>query len=170
MIDYLQKTHHFYINKKLPEIEQSVHNLNRQAPGDALVQYLEVFFQNLKKDIITHLKEEEKYLFPYIMTLDKALKNEIDNDEAVNFMERFNITAFEANHDDTVENKILEVRRYIVQYCHSVKDLSPYRILLSQLDVFEEDLRVHGKVEDDILVPLGKKMEELIVLESSAKG
>ena len=155
IIDYLKKTHKYYLNKRLLEIEQSI---TVTYSNEALKNLLQQFFLQMKEDLINHIREEEGTLFPYINTLYKAFNAE----EKLTFSDKlknYSLELFEASHNDEVENNILEVKRYIIESSASVVELSPYRVLLSQLDSFEQELRIHALVEDEILIPKARVLE-----------
>ena len=44
ILDYLEKTHRYYLNKKLLEIEQSITNLQSQSPENLLLPFLKSFY------------------------------------------------------------------------------------------------------------------------------
>lgn len=159
IIDYLKKTHKYYLNKRLLEIEQSI---TLSYSNEAVREFLQKFFLQMKIDLVEHIRHEEGTLFPYINNLYKSFSK----GEKLNLNDKFkdfSIASFEASHSDDVENNILEVKKFIIQSSPSVVDLSPYRVLLNQLDSFENELRIHALVEDEILIPKAKVLEQEIL-------
>lgn len=156
IIDYLKRTHKFYLNKRLLEIEQSI---TISYSNNKLKEFLHNFFLQLKSELVSHIQHEESMLFPYIQYLYDHFKDK-DNNTLPERLNNFSISSFEASHSDDVENKILSVRKFIVEYNKDVVDLSPYRVLLHQLDIFEHELRVHALVEDEILIPKAMVLEK----------
>ncbi len=73
LADYIEKTHHRYIEKKIPEIIPflrkvvSVHSGNHPELTE-----VEQLFSDSAQDLSAHLKKEELMLFPYIRLLVKA--------------------------------------------------------------------------------------------------
>lgn len=156
IIDYLKKTHKYYLNKRLLEIEQSI---TLSYSNEAVREFLQKFFLQMKSDLVEHIRHEEGTLFPYINNLYNSFSKG-ENVELSEKLKNFSIASFEASHSDDVENNILEVKKFIVQSSPSVVDLSPYRVLLNQLDSFENELRIHALVEDEILIPKAKVLEQ----------
>ena len=68
MVDYLKRSHRYYISKRFPEIEQTIINIKRQEPT-LLVNFLDRFLHQYKEDLINHFEIEEKILFPYALKL-----------------------------------------------------------------------------------------------------
>jgi regulator of cell morphogenesis and NO signaling len=88
-------------------------------------------------------------LFPYI----KALYHRLD------IRSDFSIKHFIEHHSDTVELQISEVKKHIVRAQQSAYEIFPFRVLLKQLDEFEKDLRIHAKIEDEVLIPKALELE-----------
>jgi regulator of cell morphogenesis and NO signaling len=149
ILDYLEKTHRYYLNKKLLEIEQSITNLQLQSPENQLLPFLHSFYNWVKDNLIFHIKMEEEQLFPYI----KALYHRLD------IRSDFSIKHFIEHHSDTVELQISEVKKHIVRAQQSAYEIFPFRVLLKQLDEFEKDLRIHAKIEDEVLIPKALELE-----------
>ena len=71
----------------------------------------------------------------------------------------YNIGIFSRKHDHEVENKLAELKNIILRYYST---LMPYRMYDVLVDLYncEEDLKQHAQIEDHILVPLIKRLEE----------
>lgn len=169
LLDYLQKTHYYYLFKKLPEIEQSIYSLLKNYEQEhPLLPLLTQFFTEYRNDLVTHFKAEEKQLFPYICFLEKAQKNL----EILPFFKRtryYNINKFITGHHDTEED-LSEVREIIQQYSAPENGESLYRVLLHQLQTFEQDLKVHAMTEDEVLIPKALEIEQQLLLQLEQKA
>ena len=169
ILDYMQKTHHYYLFKKLPEIEQSIYallkNYEREHP---LLPLLKQFFTDYRNELVSHFKAEEKQLFPYICFLEKSAKNL----EILPFFERtqyYSIQKFITGHHDT-EDDLKEVREIILEYSAPTKNESLYRILLHQLETFEHDLTIHALTEDEVLIPKALELEQKLMMKFEQKA
>ena len=158
ILDYLVKTHRYYLNKRLPEIEQQLTQLS-SSPGE-LSETLASVFSWLQKNMEKHFRIEEKSLFPYIEALEKVKNNENRLIDLKETYKDFTVQRFIETHHDEVENKISEIKKYIVRSLSTMEELFPYRILLLKLDQLEKDLRLHAQVEDDVLVPMALEWEK----------
>jgi len=159
IIDYLQKTHKYFFRKRLLEIEQSI---TQSFENEKVALFLQQFFLDTKKGLIEHVAYEERQLFPYIKALSALENKHILPSELKEIYGDYSIQVYEQNHDASVENRILEVRKYLVQIHESAESLFPFRVLLNQLDSFEKELRIHALVEDEVLIPKARLAERFV--------
>ena len=84
-------------------------------------------------------------------------------------MKSYSISTFIAEHND-MENDLAEVRKVIVDYspAYSITPF-PYRIFLIQLQLFENDLRKHAQIEDEVLVPKALHLENELLSEAQGR-
>lgn len=70
ILDYLKKTHSYYITTQVPLIEKLLNNLLRQRPSDARnLRLIKRFFAEYKRELFDHLDREEATTFPYVKTV-----------------------------------------------------------------------------------------------------
>ena len=153
IIDYLVKTHRFYIETQLPEIEQAILNIYHQIPENNTIPFLITFFNWIKNNLLFHISKEETQLFPYIEALEN---NTLDQG-------KFSIIDFTENHSDEVEVYINEIKKQIINSKKSSCELFPYNVLLRKLDSFEKDLRIHARIEEEVLIPLALSLENKLL-------
>lgn len=170
IMDFLSKTHDYYLDKKLPEIEQSFYHLFLQYKDThPLLILLSNFFIAYKKELTKHIQREEEILFPYIQSLIKARCQGFKSDELLEIMKSYSIGTFIAEHND-MESDLANVRKVIVDYspAYSITPF-PYRIFLIQLHLFENDLRKHAQIEDEVLVPKALRLENELLSEAQGR-
>lgn len=164
IVDYLRRTHSLYLTKKLGEIEQSIDILLKNYEDNhPLLIILKRFFQEYKAHLTAHIKFEERALLPYIDNLIKADKGNAQKLESLSEQKDFRIKTFIESHSDT-EDDLTEVRKTILGYNPPATNQTPYRILITQLEMFESDLRVHALIEDQVLVPRAQQLEQTLGL------
>lgn len=162
IVDYIRRTHRLYLSKKLGEIEQSIDILlDNYKNNHPLLIVLKTFFQNYKAHLTEHIKYEERHLLPYIDGLIEASKGNTQKLQAITNSQNFRIKTFIESHSDT-EDDISEVRNTILSYNPPDTNQTPYRILITQLEMFESDLRVHALIEDQVLVPRSLDLEQTV--------
>jgi regulator of cell morphogenesis and NO signaling len=153
LLNYLRKTHEYYLSKKLPEIEQSLNNLlSDYTDSDPLLTSLSRFFMTYKRALTKHISDEEDLLFPYIEYMLKLKQHGPLLIKPLEKLKGYSIHSFILHHDE-VEKDLMEVKKIIVKYSPELSTSMPYRIFLIQLDLFEKDLLRHAMVEDEVLVP-----------------
>ena len=160
VVDYIQRTHKYYLSKKLLEIEQSIYILTRDySDHHPLLPLLSQFYNNYTAHLTEHIDQEEHELLPYIGKLSKAMASPHDAIRYSKDIFKYSIQSFIDHHDDT-EQDLSDIRRVIRAYDPPKTNQSPYRILLAQLKSFEKDLCVHALIEDHVLIPRAMKLEE----------
>src|SRR5215472_8173978 len=66
IVDYIQRTHVYYLEKKLPEIEQSILLLSGHYDSrHPILAALQNFFHRYVTDLSEHIHAEESQLLPY---------------------------------------------------------------------------------------------------------
>jgi regulator of cell morphogenesis and NO signaling len=159
VVDYIQRTHGYYLQKKLPEIEQSILLLSGlYTSSHPILAALQNFFRRYCLDLTTHINEEEKDLLPYIVLMRNAAAGTRFLSEYVFAAQQYSIARFLNDHHDT-EDELRDIRDTIRLYQPPVTNESLYRILLSQLEAFELDLHVHAHMEESVLIPKALTIE-----------
>lgn len=159
IIEYIQRTHVFYLQKKLPEIEQSILLLSGvYTSHHPILIALQDFFQEYCQDLTNHIQSEERMLLPYISQLCRSTLLSGPYSEYLLARTKYSIAGFMAAHDDT-EDELKDIRRTIRLYEPPTVNASLYRILLAQLEAFERDLCVHAHIEDEVLIPRALQLE-----------
>lgn len=165
ILDYVRRTHRYYLTKKLPEIGQSIELLLMDySDSHPLLYVLRSFYLSYKADLAHHIGDEEKNLLPYISMLHRA--NSRANASAILFhTHAFSLRNFINLHADT-ENELSQIYETIRQYQPPATNQTPYRVLLTQLQVLEKDLAVHAVIEDRVLIPRALRLEEELAAAS----
>ncbi len=156
IVDYIRKTHDYYLHRKMFEIEQSIHLLMRSYPEThPLLVILHNFYTSYTQHLSSHIEAEEAQLLPYILHLEKV------NEGKASFQaypSSYSLNRFLVHHQDT-EKELEDVRSAILEYSPPPTNETLYRILLSQIEVFEKDLSVHALIEDEVLIPRAMELE-----------
>lgn len=156
IVDYIRKTHQYYLHRKLLEIEQSIELLLKAYPeAHPLLVILQGFYASYKQHLTQHIEVEEEQLLPYIQHLDK-----VDSGKASfqAYPGAYSLSRFLVHHHDT-EHELTEVRKAMLNYSPPPANQTLYRILLSQLEILEKDLTVHALVEEEVLLPRAMALE-----------
>lgn len=159
ILRYLTNSHRYYLGKRVPEIEQLLSQLSAQNLN--VPAHLVSFFSWMRQNMEKHFRIEEQSLFPYIEAFERLSKGENAADIRSKFKE-FSIQRFTDTHSDEIEDQLSEVKKQIIRSFVSLEALFPYRVLIQKLDLFEKDLRLHARVEDEVLVPKALEWEKLL--------
>ena len=159
IIEYLRKTHKHYLFKLLPQMEQSIAQITSKFstihPDLLLLSFI---FLQFKGELEDHIQKEEAMLFPYLENLLKVKQhgqsywNHLFNDYSIHYF-----------MEDHTENETVFDRIRNILTGSSIQEIPmPFRIFLIQLDMFENDLHIHSKVENEILIPKGYYLEKML--------
>lgn len=159
LLDYLKKTHKYYLSKKLPEIELSIAGLREHFEETHPLQVvLGELFLNYKNSLISHIEMEEEKLFPYI----EYLVEKSNDASPINEMfQSYSIAALLQGHED-VEEQLVSIKKIITNFTESTGEVMPFLIFLNQITNLEKDLNKHAMVEDEILLPKAINLEKNI--------
>jgi regulator of cell morphogenesis and NO signaling len=158
ILQYLRVTHNYYLNKQLPELELAIDQLSHQEVE--VPEYLVKFMAWVRSNMEKHFRIEEQSLFPYVEMLEDVVNAQGDIKAFKTKFKDFTVERFEATHDDTLENQLDEVKKQIVKSFASFEKILPYRILIQKMDALEKDLRLHARIEDEVLVPKAQDWEK----------
>jgi regulator of cell morphogenesis and NO signaling len=159
IVDYIQRTHEYYLQKKLPEIEQSILLLSAHYHSShPILAALRNFFRAYCQDLTHHIQEEESKLLPYIVSMCRARQEAALLSRYTLAQMRYSVARFVDEHHDT-EDELRDIRATIGLYEPPVTNASLYRILVAQLETFGHDLQVHANIEEGVLIPKAQKME-----------
>ena len=165
LIDYIIETHHEYIEEKTPILQMYLDKLCK-VHGDRHPELFEInnLFKISASELLYHLKKEENILFPFIKTMQNALKtNEI----------------IEQPHFGTVENPIAMLKEdhenegnLFVKIAELTNDYTPpadacetYKVTFAMLKEYEQDLHKHIHLENNILFKKAITLEENFLVE-----
>ena len=160
LIDYIEKKHHRYVEEKSPILLAYFDKLCK-VHGESHPELFEVntLFQICAGAMAQHMKKEELILFPFIKKMYNSLSENV---------------AIEQPHFGTVDNPIAmmmdehdnegERFRRIVDLTNNYTPPSDacgtYKVAFAMLQEFEQDLHKHIHLENNILFPKAKEMEE----------
>lgn len=159
LIDFLNKSHKYYLDEKIPGIEAFINELGKSNNLDTETFLLLMnFFTEYKQELSSHISKEESTVYPYVIKLEQAIVSGHIDAALLNEMETYSITDYEEEHDD-VEEKLFDLKNIIIKYLPSSGNDRLYFNLLKELFELENDLKDHSRIEDLILVPKVEAME-----------
>ena len=160
LADYVEKTHHRYVEEKTPVIQTFLDKLCKVHGGrhPELFQ-IKALFDESAKELGAHLKKEELILFPFIRNMVKA---------------KVSGTAIEQPHFVTVQNPVhmmmdehsqegerfRQIAKLTDGYNPPADACNTYRVAFAMLKDFEEDLHRHIHLENNILFPKAIRLEK----------
>lgn len=150
LVPYLEKSHKYYVNKRLPHIERHLDDIAQQL-GGRIGQVFISFFQEYKKEVEEHFRHEENKVFPHIRAL-MAGKEDTS----------YNIGMFLHTHSD-IEAKLDDLLNIVFKYLPPKVDDDNVLDVVYDILRLSEDLKKHTFIEEKIMVPLVQHLEHAIL-------
>jgi regulator of cell morphogenesis and NO signaling len=159
LVSYLNKSHSYYLENKLPGLEELIKKLEKNSRLDEdTYLLLKNFFSEYNREFIQHINREEEKVYPYVLLLEEAIETGIVSAELLKQMEDYSISDYEAEHED-VEEKLYDLKNIIIKYLPEQESDELLFKILKELFELENDLNDHSRIEDLILVPKVEAME-----------
>ncbi|WP_158837639.1 DUF542 domain-containing protein [Polaribacter sp. L3A8] len=164
LIDFLVNIQHEYKEENillLKEYGEKVANLYSQEYKELLK--INRLIQKIADNILEHMRNEEKTIFPYIKKLVEA-KNKRTSVNTNNSPLNSPIESIEDEHE-----KVTKIFKKISKLTNNYKipenTCISFKVLYLKLQQFEELLLNHIHIENNILFPKAKKLEKSLLLD-----
>ena len=150
LVPYLEKSHKYYVDKRLPHIELHLDAI-AQKLDNRIGKVLTSFFGIYKKEVEAHFLHEEKEVFPHIAGLMAGKRD-------TSYM----IGEFIHTHSD-IEGKLDDLLNIVFKYLPPEVDDDNVLDVVYDILMLSEDLKKHTFIEEKIMVPLVKHLENAIL-------
>jgi regulator of cell morphogenesis and NO signaling len=163
LCNLIEIKHHTYVKENIPVLTEYVNKV-AQVHGEAHPELLDIqyLWRDIANELIDHLSKEELALFPYVRKLVLALKSG-DKFTPPPFASIVHpIKMMESEHEFAGSHfhKIAELSD---NYTTPDSACNTYKALYSKLEEFQDDLFLHVHLENNILFPKAKKLEEVVI-------
>ena len=158
LIDFLVNIHHEYEEENilfLKEYGEKVANIYGREYKE--LKEINHLIQEVTDDILEHMKNEERILFPYIKKLIRA-KNKNTHIDTKDSPLNGPIDSLEDDHEE-VGKTFKRISKLTNNYFIPEDACISFKILYLKLQQFEEELYKHIHIENNILFPKAKKLE-----------
>jgi regulator of cell morphogenesis and NO signaling len=163
VIDYVRKSHSYYLTYKMPQIGRMIQVLSNGAEPEQRKQLklIERFFTGYKAELVEHIQEEEDVVYPYALSIDSALIESRITPDIVESIRKNSIVDYAERHNN-VEDKLYDLKNILIKYVIPARDSALSDALLVELFRLERDLNDHARIEDKVLFPKIKMIEASI--------
>lgn len=160
LADYIEKTHHQYVEAKSQEIKPYLNKICR-VHGDRHPELFEVQdqFSASVADLTVHMKKEEFILFPFIRKMAKA-KRENTRIEMPHFGTIQNPINMMNQEHEVEGDRFRKIQELTNNYTPPQDACNTYRVTFALIDEFEKDLHMHIHLENNILFPKSIELEK----------
>lgn len=160
LADYIVTRHHSYVQKNIPFLKQNLDKIAEVhgANHPELVEVGDEFYQSAG-ELTMHMQKEELLLFPYVKQMEQAKKENKDLPSPSFGTVANPISAMMAEHENEGE-RYERISKLTNHYQIPEDGCTTYEVTLKQLADFEKDLHRHIHLENNILFPKAKILEE----------
>ncbi|MGC9341556.1 MAG: hemerythrin domain-containing protein [Bacteroidales bacterium] len=163
IVDYLEKTHDYYLSEKIPELEKMIDEMVlKSGAGDQNSELVKNFFREYRTELENHIEREELKVQPYVVEVEKAYEKGVLDEALRQKISEYSINDF-ANEHDNVEEKLYDLKNIIIKYLPPCPDKPLCNRILMELFRLEKDLNAHAELEDKVLIPKVSIMEETLL-------
>jgi regulator of cell morphogenesis and NO signaling len=158
LCNYIEETHHAYINDKAPFIQQKLEKLCN-VHGDNHPELFEVkeLFDGAVGNLTAHMQKEEMILFPHIRNLVKAKNGQIDEVPGMgNILGPISVMKQEHEIEGERFRKLTGLTNH---YTIPDDGCNTYEVTYKALKNFDKDLHRHIHLENNILFPKAIELE-----------
>lgn len=151
LIMHIENIHHSYVKESLPMLMEYAEKVAR-VHGHHYTELLEIkeLTEDLNHDLTTHLGKEEKILFPMLRRLFLAKANGENLDQHLPISEP--IAAMFKEHDQA-GSILSKLETLTLGFEPPEGACNTFRAFYAKLSEFEQDLKLHIHLENNILFP-----------------
>ena len=147
LMEYLKRAHTYFLDYNLPAIRRRLIDAIDCSGADDVAFLILRFYDEYVTEVRRHMEYEDTTVFAYV---ERLLQGQLDN--------QYTISTFADKHDH-IEDKLNELKDIIVRYYpQQANDL--LNSVLFDIINCEADLTQHRRVEDQLFVPVVKRLEE----------
>lgn len=149
MMRFLRLAHAYYTDFLLPDLRRKLAGILSKVPDAKLSSLLMRLFDTYSAEVQRHLSYENKVLFDYV---GRLAGGEVE-------METFNLSNFISQHDN-IDVHLSELKNAMIRYFPAGQDVREVNQVLYDIFAFEDDMRSHCEIEDNLLIPALVEMEK----------
>jgi regulator of cell morphogenesis and NO signaling len=160
LVDHIINTHHVYVKENIPLILQYTKKI-AEVHGSNHPELLKIasIFTGVANDMLEHLGKEEEVLFPNILKIVNANVNNLkENLEPVSWL----IQGMETEHE-FVGNEMQAIAKLSTNFIAPPDGCITYQITFQKLKEFEENLKQHVYLENNILFKKIIEVEKMVI-------
>ncbi|WP_235892929.1 iron-sulfur cluster repair di-iron protein [Flavobacterium franklandianum] len=165
LIDYIEKTHHCFVEEKTPLLIELLDKLcNVHGSNHPELFEITELFKSSANELAPHMKKEELVLFPFIKEMITATKNHGSVNEPPFMTVKNPISAMMHEHEHEGE-RFRAIASLTNNYSPPEDACNTYRVTYAMLQEFEQDLHKHIHLESNIVFPKAKALEKFFSTE-----
>jgi len=159
LIAYIVERHHTYVRQSVPRIQEHLAKVvAAHGSRHRELAAIESEFSRTAEELLQHLVKEEGVLFPYIASLAEANAHGGPPPPDIFGTVQNPIRMMKIEHQE-VGDGMVAIRHSSRGYQAPADACSTYRLVFEELEAFEQDLRRHVDLENNVLFPRAVELE-----------
>jgi regulator of cell morphogenesis and NO signaling len=158
LIGHIVAKHHAYVRRAMPSLIAYTRKL-AAVHGIRHPELVEIaaITEDIAEEMTSHMAKEERVLFPYIVALSEAVRQELPVPWAPFGTVDGPIRMMKEDHDWTGA-AVARIRELTNGFAVPDDGCTTYRVCLEELNAFERDLHEHVHLENNMLFPAARKL------------
>ena len=161
--DYIEKTHHRYVEDKSPELMAYLDKIC-EVHGKNYTELYEIkeLMQQTVGNLAQHMKKEELILFPFIRKMEKSKRTgELLQKPGFGSIQN-PINEMESEHS-AEGDRLRDIATLSNNYTPPEGACNTYQVAFAMLKEFQDDLHLHIHLENNILFPKSILLEKQLL-------
>ena len=151
IVDYLTQTNAFYKQFQIPNIERHFNSLIQKSNnGNNNLELMKQFFDELKKELLTRIENDQNHWFPAIKAAAESLHGEYYGKPITQ----------DTQESDTLEEKLDDLKSLFVIHLKGEYELNLCHGVIFAIYSLEKDIKQHNRIRNRILRPMANAMIE----------
>jgi regulator of cell morphogenesis and NO signaling len=161
LMEHIVARHHGFLRKELPSMERAIAKAVelRGGPNPTALVSLERTFRFFKRELELHLRKEEEVLFPLIRRLEVAVTTGARLPQFPFGSIANPIGIMEEDHDTEIR-QLEKMLGLTGNYSGPQEAVIICRLVFERLQSIDADMRLHVRLENDILFPRISSLED----------
>ena len=162
-VKYLRNSHHSYQTAYLPDLKSYIDKLENLEEGRKKdCELLNKYFSDYRREFLEHLEYEDGNIFPYILELERSYTSGDPDSSLLKRVRENPISNYVKKHS-SLDEQLSDLKNLLIKYFKPFEHASVVRSLLKVLYELENDLKLHELIENQVLFPQVKIIEEKLI-------
>ncbi|MFZ1086465.1 MAG: DUF542 domain-containing protein [Terracidiphilus sp.] len=159
LIQHIVRVHHHHVRQELPRLAEMARKLAAKRSDRAPeLKNIEELLEELRDEIFAHIQKEEKVLFPFIAQMDQDSTVAYPPGHPCFSSVVHPVSRMMQQHE-SANHVVAELRRLTIGFHPPEWACATHIALYAGLSEFEDNLKQHIHLENDVLFPRAIEME-----------
>ncbi len=146
LLQFLKTSHTYFLDEKIPKLKRLIDQKSEKFPNEKCSIIIKKFIHDYAAEVFIHMNYEDTIVFPYVEAL-------LQKQETT-----YTIDQFRKNHSN-IEDKLIDLKNLLIKHMPPDYDSVVRRRMLFELYDLEHDINIHDFIENNLLIPIVKRLE-----------